>query len=166
MFDRDQRLVVCNDRYGEMYALTPEQTKPGTTLRSILQARVSAGVSPDDAEQYIRTRLDEVVRGQCLLCRKRVKQWPRLCCQSSAHANGGWVAIHQDVTEHKKIERALIESTAALKASNARFAAALQNMSHGLCMIDSSQKLLVANERYRQIYNLPQGIGPAWNDAL
>jgi diguanylate cyclase (GGDEF)-like protein len=69
--------------------------------------------------------------------------------------NGGWVAIHQDITEHKKTERALLESTDALKSSNARFAAALQNMSHGLCMIDSSQELLVANERYRQIYNLP-----------
>jgi diguanylate cyclase (GGDEF)-like protein len=65
------------------------------------------------------------------------------------------VAIHQDITEHKKTERALLESTDALKSSNARFAAALQNMSHGLCMIDSSQELLVANERYRQIYNLP-----------
>ena len=48
MFDRDQRLVVCNVRYGEMYGLAPEQTRPGTTLRSILEARVLAGISPED----------------------------------------------------------------------------------------------------------------------
>ena len=59
MFDRDQRLVVCNERYGEMYGLGPEQIKPGTTLRSILEARIRAGMSPQDAEQYIHTRLEK-----------------------------------------------------------------------------------------------------------
>ena len=156
MFDRDQRLVVCNDRYGEMYALTPEQTKPGTTLRSILQARVNAGVSPQDAEEYIRTRLQEVVQGNAYYAENQLSDGRVYAVNHQPMPHGGWVAIHQDITEHKNIQRALIESTDALKASNARFAAALQNMSHGLCMIDSSQKLLVANERYRQIYNLPE----------
>lgn len=155
MFDREQRLVVCNDRYGEMYALTPEQTKPGTTLRSILQARVSAGVSPGDADEYIRTRLEEVVEGNAYYAENELSDGRVYAVSHQPMPNGGWVAIHQDITEHKKTERALLESTDALKSSNARFVAALQNMSHGLCMIDSSQKLLVANERYRQIYNLP-----------
>ena len=156
MFDRDQRLVVCNERYGEMYALTPEQTKPGATLRSILEARVSAGISPEDAEQYVRTRLEEVAEGKSYYAENELSNGRVYAVSHQPMLNGGWVAIHQDVTEHKTTERALIESTAALKESNARFAAALQNMSHGVCMIDSSQKLLVANERYRQIYNLPQ----------
>ena len=62
MFDDGQRLIVCNKRYGEMYGLTPEQTRPGTTLRSILEARVAAGRSPEDAEAYIAGRLEEVAR--------------------------------------------------------------------------------------------------------
>jgi diguanylate cyclase (GGDEF)-like protein len=156
MFDRDQRLVVCNKRYGEMYALTPEQTKPGTTLRSILEARVSAGISPDDAEQYVRTRLEEVAEGKSYYAENELSNGRVYAVSHQPMLNSGWVAIHQDVTEHKTTERALIESTTALKDSNARFAAALQNMSHGVCMIDSAQNLLVANERYRQIYNLPQ----------
>ncbi len=73
-------------------------------------------------------------------------------------ADGGWVAIHHDITERKKTERALVDSTDALKKSNARFAAALQNMSQGLCMIDAEQRILVANERYRQIYNLSEDL--------
>ena len=156
MFDRNQHLVVCNDRYGQMYGLTPDQTKPGATLRSILEARVSAGVSPGDAEQYIRTRLEEVVKGNAYYAENELSDGRVYAVSHQPMPNGGWVAIHQDITEHKKIERALLESTAALTSSNARFAAALQNMSHGLCMIDSSQKLLVANDRYRQIYNLPK----------
>ena len=43
MFDADQRLIVCNKRYAEMYGLTPEQVKPGTTVRQILEYRIANG---------------------------------------------------------------------------------------------------------------------------
>ena len=39
MFDRNQCLVICNERYGEMYNLAPERTTPGTSLRAILEAQ-------------------------------------------------------------------------------------------------------------------------------
>ncbi|WP_258272925.1 PAS-domain containing protein, partial [Escherichia coli] len=51
MFDAEQRVVVSNARYGEMYHLGREQTKPGTSLRQILQYRRDKGtdfaVAPD-----------------------------------------------------------------------------------------------------------------------
>ncbi len=37
MFDADQRVVVCNERYARMYGLSPENVKPGTTLRQIVE---------------------------------------------------------------------------------------------------------------------------------
>ena len=43
MFDADERLVIANRRYAEMYGLTPEQVKPGTTLRQILEYRIAIG---------------------------------------------------------------------------------------------------------------------------
>ena len=43
MFDAEQRLIVCNKRYAEMYGLTPEQVKPGTTVRQIFQYRLANG---------------------------------------------------------------------------------------------------------------------------
>jgi PAS domain-containing protein len=36
MFDSDERLVVCNDHYLEMYGLSSDIVKPGMTLREIL----------------------------------------------------------------------------------------------------------------------------------
>lgn len=156
MFDRDQRLVVCNARYGEMYGLTPEQTKPGATLQSILEARVTAGMSPQDAERYVQDRLTEVTEGNPYYVENELSDGRVYAVNHRPMPGGGWVAIHQDVTEKKKVEHALIESTDALEHSNARFTAALQNMSQGLCMVDASQRILVANERYRQIYDLPQ----------
>ena len=156
MFDRNQRLVVGNERYAEMYAIAPEKTKPGTTLREILEERVRIGKAPENAGEYIRTRLQEVATHTPLYKEDQLRDGRVYAVSHQPMPDGGWVAIHQDITEHKTIERALIESTAALKASNERFAAALQNMSQGLCMFDSARKVLVANERYRQIYELPE----------
>ena len=47
MFDAEQRVVIANERYAEIYGLTPEQVKPGTTLRQILEQRIAKGVYAD-----------------------------------------------------------------------------------------------------------------------
>ena len=165
MFDRNQCLVICNERYGEMYNLAPEVTTPGTSLRSILEARISAGTAPQDKEQYLLSRLKEVAEGTPYYAENELSDGRVYAVNHQPMPDGGWVAIHQDVTEQKKTERALVESTEALKNSNAKFGAALQNMSQGLCMIDASEKILVANERYRQIPQSHREPGEAQNHA-
>jgi diguanylate cyclase (GGDEF)-like protein/PAS domain S-box-containing protein len=42
-----------------------------------------------------------------------------------------------------------------LKSANTRLDAALSNMSQGLCMFDSSGRLVMSNDRYRELYGLP-----------
>ena len=34
LYDAEQRVVIANSRFAEIYGLTPDQVKPGTTLRS------------------------------------------------------------------------------------------------------------------------------------
>jgi diguanylate cyclase (GGDEF)-like protein len=156
MFDSDQRLVMCNDRYAEMYGLRPEQIKRGTTLQSILEARIAAGMAPVGSAEYVTTRIDQVSDGVSFATENELTDGRVVSVNHQPMTDGGWVAIHNDITAYKNIERALLESSEALRKSNARFAAALQNMSQGLCMFDADHQILVANERYRQIYNLPE----------
>lgn len=48
------------------------------------------------------------------------------------------------------------ESAASqLQTQNIRFDAALNNMSQGLCMFDAGRRLVVSNERYARMYELP-----------
>ena len=44
MFDAEKRLVVCNDRYAEMYRLPPDLLKPGTPHSAIIRHRVLNGI--------------------------------------------------------------------------------------------------------------------------
>jgi len=104
MFDRDQRLLVSNARYGEMYGLSPEQIRPGTTLRAILEARVAAGSVPADTENYIGTRLTEVARSEAHYVVNELRDGRFFAVSHEPMQDGGWVAIHQEITAQKRAE--------------------------------------------------------------
>jgi len=104
MFDGDQRLVVCNGRYGEMYGLPPDLTKPGTTLRAILEARVALGCCPQDAEHYVEERLEEVAKSRPYYAVNELRDGRIYAVSHQPMQSGGWVAVHQDVTAQKQAE--------------------------------------------------------------
>ncbi len=104
MYDQSERLIVCNELYSTMYGLTPEQTKPGMTLRSILEARVVAGHSPEDTAAYIEQRLAEVRSREPYYAENVMRDGRIFAVNHRPMAQGGWVAIHQDVTAQKRAE--------------------------------------------------------------
>jgi diguanylate cyclase (GGDEF)-like protein/PAS domain S-box-containing protein len=104
MFDREQRLLVCNERYGELYGLTRDQTKPGTTLRSILEARVVAGNSPEDADTYVEQTLQMTQRPDPYYAEAELRNKRIFALNYQPMPGGGWVATHEDITEAKRKE--------------------------------------------------------------
>ncbi len=105
MFDRDERLVISNDRYAEMYGLKAEQVRPGMTLLDILRARVAVGTfCGADSEAYVQERLD-TARRLAPVCRVQEMADGRVISVTvTPTADGGWVATHDDVTERRRIE--------------------------------------------------------------
>ena len=59
MFDAAGRLVVCNERYLQMYGLSPEVVKPGCTVEDLVQARIASGTFfAVDPQQYTAELLE------------------------------------------------------------------------------------------------------------
>jgi diguanylate cyclase (GGDEF)-like protein/PAS domain S-box-containing protein len=106
MFDREQRLIVCNERYGEMYSLDPEQTRPGTTFRSILEARTRDGIVTQQARKYIDAKLKEIVDGKPCSSENELSSGKVYAVSHQPMPDGSWVATHLDITEqrHAKLE--------------------------------------------------------------
>src|SRR5271157_106629 len=104
MFDRMQTLVMCNQRYAAIYGLTLDQTKPGTPLREILDARVRNGNCPADARSYIDTRMEEVGRREAHVVVNQFRDGRYIEVNHQPLEGGGWIAVHQDITAQRKIE--------------------------------------------------------------
>jgi PAS domain S-box-containing protein len=103
-FDGKQRLIVCNSRYLKMYGLSPDEMRAGTTLRTILEARVAAGSSPEAAREYIETRLAEVDRNEPYSTVNELRDGRVVAVTHQPIEGGGWVAIHQDITDSRRDE--------------------------------------------------------------
>jgi diguanylate cyclase (GGDEF)-like protein/PAS domain S-box-containing protein len=108
MFDGKQRLIVCNSRYLKMYGLSAEDMRAGTTLRTILEARVAAGSSPEAAREYIETRLAEVSRNEPYSAVNELRGGRVVAVTHQPIEGGGWVAIHQDITDSRRDEEKVV----------------------------------------------------------
>jgi len=108
MFDNDARLIVCNERYARMYGLPAELTRPGAHWRDIVAHRlrtigyrelgydeVLAQHGAADLKRRETTSTRELGDGRTILIRHQpIKE-------------GGWVAIHEDISERHKAEERL-----------------------------------------------------------
>lgn len=102
-FDGQQRLIVCNRRYAAMYDLSEEQVRPGTTLRSIVDARFEAGSFPSmQREAYLAWRSTIAISKQPSDSELTLGNGKIFAIHHEPMPDGGWVATHEDVTERKQ----------------------------------------------------------------
>lgn len=104
-FDGQQRLIICNKRYAEMYGLTAPQVTPGTTLREISDHCYRVGSFP------------KMARSEYAKWRKAIAEWNLpsetvtelkngriFNIRHQPMVDGGWVATHEDITEKRRIQ--------------------------------------------------------------
>jgi diguanylate cyclase (GGDEF)-like protein len=105
MFDREQRLVVCNDPYMRIYGLSPQLVSPGTTIRQILAHRIANGVfAGDDPDAYARGVLATVERGKPDARMMELRDRRVVAIKHQPLPDGGWLSTHEDMTEYRRIE--------------------------------------------------------------
>jgi len=111
VFDRHERLVVCNRRFAEMYKLTPDITKPGVTLASLLEFRINNGTFARNPNDHRRELLATVGQGSATAREVKSYNGRILSIIHQPTADGGWVATHEDITERRdaELERASIQ---------------------------------------------------------
>jgi len=114
-FDSEQRIIVGNRPYAEMYHLSADQIPPGATLRDIVERRAAAGASPmavDDYLSYVASINDK----------REDRDWTlRLGDGRTIHVHyrpmpdGGWISTHEDVTDLQQ-KRLLVEERVSLQS--------------------------------------------------
>jgi diguanylate cyclase (GGDEF)-like protein/PAS domain S-box-containing protein len=167
IFDDKREVVFCNARYLEIYGLDAEQVKPGTPTSDLIRHRLKLGLkvqeTPDD---YVRERLGRPVVEHSVVHEFTDGRIIRYTIRPLS--NGGGMATHEDITEREEMSARLKrqyeltrEQEEKLRVRNLQFDTAINNMTQGLCFFDADHKLIVCNERYIEMYDLPPSrVGP------
>jgi signal transduction histidine kinase len=106
LYDSNERLVICNKRFLDMYPTLRDVLKPGRSMREILSARVGRGLVPEAAgreEAWIEERLRYLRSpGGSYDVRNDEGRWVHTRQQRTA--DGGTLVTAIDVTERKMME--------------------------------------------------------------
>jgi diguanylate cyclase (GGDEF)-like protein len=104
MFDAEQRLIICNERFMQMYNLPPHLAQRGTTLHQIQGHRVAAGTyaitNPEQFAAEHTTTMDH----QAAAFTHELMDGRIIAVSQQPMPTGGWVAVHEDVTERRRSE--------------------------------------------------------------
>ena len=105
MFDRNERLVVCNTRYREMYNLPEDRVRIGTSLAGLLEYRVTLGTFAGDVTAYRAELIASLAEGRTTSREVTSSEGRVICVVNRPMRGGGWVATHEDITERREAER-------------------------------------------------------------
>src|SRR5262249_21954851 len=102
LFDSSQRLVICNQRYIEMYRLSADVIRPGCSFREVVAHRKQTGSFTGNIDHYVNRVLRDIGPRNAMPTEPpdgRVIQ-----VVNEPLADGGWVATHEDITERRQVE--------------------------------------------------------------
>jgi PAS domain S-box-containing protein len=112
LWDADERLVTCNSRYAELFAMSGDLMTPGRTFEEIVRSAVARGQYPEaaaDPEGWIQDRVRRHRMGQSgFELELAGGRWLRVTDRRTAE--GGIVGIRADITERRRMEIDLRES--------------------------------------------------------
>lgn len=108
-YDGDQKLVLSNRRYAEIYGLDPEMLQPGMSLEDVVNLRQKAGSCPSSTTQEYLSWCDSVNNASApSVWNAELKDGRtiRVCHQSLE--DNGWVSTHDDISDklaHEAIDK-------------------------------------------------------------
>jgi diguanylate cyclase (GGDEF)-like protein len=137
VIDAEGRIALANSQAANFLGSSPERLigSPFAACAILTKGLVKDPTSGIDDGLYAtgETRLTD-------------GRWLRV--SRSATQEGGFIVVCSDISPLK-------EQKNKLAATNLRLDAALDNMSQGLCLYDSENRLKVVNRRFCEIFNLP-----------
>jgi diguanylate cyclase (GGDEF)-like protein len=99
MLDESARIVVCNQRYIEMYGLSPEVVKAGSTLHEVMRHSAERGSFSGDPEDFCASTLQRIGKGSASSILVKTVDGRMMNIIERPVPGGGWVVTHNDVSE-------------------------------------------------------------------
>ena len=106
MFDSEEHFIICNDRFLQMYNLSPDVVKPGATLLDVIKHRFKTGSLNRDAAAYRDELITAIAQGKTVSAIVETPDGHSISVVNKPIPGGKyWVGTHDDITERLTTER-------------------------------------------------------------
>ena len=159
LFDPDEKLVLANSQYRDMFALSGDLLdRPGASFEDLLRRNLPAmlpGAGPEQVEHFVNLRLAEFRAATGTIERPLADgRWLRT--QDRKTPSGDTVSLRIEVTEIKTAEAAALDARQHLQD-------AIESLSEGFALYDVDGRLALSNSRLCELH---AAIDPAFSLAL
>jgi diguanylate cyclase (GGDEF)-like protein/PAS domain S-box-containing protein len=138
-FDAEERLILSNRRFAEIYGLSPEQVRPGATLLEIEALRIAAGsCSPASSADYVSFCVSNKAATEAMIWTTELRDGRTVQVRRQPISGGGWIGIHEDITDLKD-ERAAAKERLSLQAL-------IDKLPDNLWVKDVNSRFVIANQ--------------------
>ncbi|MET0722594.1 MAG: EAL domain-containing protein [Tardiphaga sp.] len=139
LFDANAQLVVCNQRFIDMFGLSTDVVKPGCNFRDLIRHREQTGTFVGDVDEYCTTFLRNVSEG---IVHDTILATPdgrsiQIVYQRSV--DGGWASTLEDITERRRSEQRIA------------------HLAHYDALTDLPNRVMFRQQLEREIATLPNG---------
>jgi diguanylate cyclase (GGDEF)-like protein len=104
LFDSSNRLIVCNQRYIELFGLSPDIVKPGCSFRDLIEHRKQTGSFSGDVDEHCSSVLRNAKLGKLTRNITENPDGRSIQVVNQPLAEGGWVTTLEDITERRRAE--------------------------------------------------------------
>ena len=132
LFDREERLLTCNQRYRDIYSVSAPAMVPGAKFEDILRFGLSHGQHVDATgreAEWLSARMAQH-RNPGVAVEQQLADGRWISAQDHMTPDGGRVGLRVDITHQKEQQAALETARSQAEAANRAKSAFLANMSH------------------------------------
>jgi diguanylate cyclase (GGDEF)-like protein/PAS domain S-box-containing protein len=104
LYDASARIILCNQRYIDMYRLSTDVVKPGCHFRDLIQHRQDTGSYDGDVDEFCSAIMRNVAQGKVTHMTMETGGRSYLIVNKPL-TQGGWVATIEDITERRNVEQ-------------------------------------------------------------
>jgi PAS domain S-box-containing protein len=152
LYDPDLKVVLANDKVHQFFDYPAELAEPGRSVTHIFRYLAERGdYGPGEVEELVERRIEAYASREERVSQARTPAGQIIDIRLSPVADGGTVAVFDDVTEKRKAEEELARKEAQLRL-------ALDHMPGGMALYDRDLNYVLFNAQYSELHDYPDGL--------